>query len=350
MISVRKSPNMMSTTGRIPVIAAPRPRPVIPASEIGESSTRSGPNSSTRPASTLNGVPASATSSPITNTVASRRSSSRSASLTACAIVSSRTPTSTTLGEDMVRHLARVGERSRERVRDRVGDLGLDALAQPGDQVAVADPRRQQLDRVALGAPQLLLLLRPVVRAVDVADVMAVVAVGRAAEERRPLAGARALDRPGRRLVDRDDVLPVDRLGGDAEALRPRRDRPGRDLHVVRVLVVEVVLADVDDRQLPERRHVHHLVEQALAERALAEEADGDTIGAEHLRAEAGSGRDPGRPADDRVRAEIAVRVVGDVHRPALAPAVALLLAEQLAEHQPRIGALRDTVAVAAMG
>ena len=40
---------MMSTTGRIPVIAAPTPIPVIPASEIGESMMRSGPNSSTRP-------------------------------------------------------------------------------------------------------------------------------------------------------------------------------------------------------------------------------------------------------------------------------------------------------------
>ena len=30
MISVRKSPNMMSTTGRRPVIAAPTPRPVKP--------------------------------------------------------------------------------------------------------------------------------------------------------------------------------------------------------------------------------------------------------------------------------------------------------------------------------
>ena len=57
MISVRKSPNMMSTTGRMPVIAAPSPSPVIPASEIGESMTRSGPNSSTSPARTLNGVP-----------------------------------------------------------------------------------------------------------------------------------------------------------------------------------------------------------------------------------------------------------------------------------------------------
>ena len=42
MTRVRKSPNMMSTTGRIPVIAAPTASPVIPASEIGESITRSG--------------------------------------------------------------------------------------------------------------------------------------------------------------------------------------------------------------------------------------------------------------------------------------------------------------------
>src|SRR5919199_549230 len=57
MTSVMKSPNMMSTTGRMPVIAAPRPIPAMPASEIGESMIRSGPNSSTRPAMTLNGVP-----------------------------------------------------------------------------------------------------------------------------------------------------------------------------------------------------------------------------------------------------------------------------------------------------
>ena len=90
MTSVRKSPNMMSTTGRMPVIAAPTASPVIPASEIGESRMRSGPNSSTRPESTLNGVPASAMSSPMMNTRSSRRSSSASASLTAWPSVSSR--------------------------------------------------------------------------------------------------------------------------------------------------------------------------------------------------------------------------------------------------------------------
>src|SRR6201998_2937981 len=90
MVRVKKSPNMMSTTGRKPVIAAPTPIPVNPASEIGVSKTRSDPNSSTSPESTLNGVPASATSSPKMHTRGSRRISSASASRTACANVNSR--------------------------------------------------------------------------------------------------------------------------------------------------------------------------------------------------------------------------------------------------------------------
>src|SRR5215204_5813398 len=46
--SVRKSSYMISTTGRMPCIAAPMPAPTIAISEIGVLRTRSGPNSSTR--------------------------------------------------------------------------------------------------------------------------------------------------------------------------------------------------------------------------------------------------------------------------------------------------------------
>src|SRR5438309_11324921 len=98
MARVMKSPNMMSTTGRIPAMAAPTASPVMPASEMGESMTRAGPNSSTRPDSTLNGVPASATSSPMMNTVGSRRISSASASRTACPNVISRVATTVDAG------------------------------------------------------------------------------------------------------------------------------------------------------------------------------------------------------------------------------------------------------------
>src|SRR4051794_27804516 len=117
MTSVRKSPNIRSTTGRSPVIAAPTARPVKPGSEIGVSTTRCVPNSSTRPESTLNGVPASATSSPITNTSSSRRISSTNAALTAWANVSS--------GIEVLRDLRRVGERRVERELQ----AGLDLLA-----------------------------------------------------------------------------------------------------------------------------------------------------------------------------------------------------------------------------
>src|SRR6266540_760155 len=334
MTSVMKSPNMMSTTGRMPVIAAPRPRPVIPASEIGESMMRSAPNSSTSPESTLNGVPASATSSPITKTAGSRRSSSASASFTACESVSSRMgrSVSVALGVDVVVHLARVRIRRRQRELDAFVDLALGfrayALERLLGDALLGQPRRMQRQRVALRLPFRLLVPRAVVRAVDVADVVSVEAVGVEDEERRSAAGARSLDRAGGRIEDGAHVLAVDFLRLDAERLCPQAKVACRRLCVMRVLVVEVVLARVDNGQPPQRGHVHHLVEDALAERAFAEEADGDLIGATHLRGHGCAGCDTGRAGDDRVRAEVPVLVGGDVHRAALAAAVAGFLAE----------------------
>src|SRR5664279_1708951 len=272
---------MMSTTGRMPVMAAPTPMPVMPASEIGESITRAGPNSSTSPSSTLNGVPASSTSSPMMNTAGSRRSSSRRASLMACPNVSSRVPEATCaspamLGVDMLIDLERCG------IGCRQGELhaGLDGAADArldGREVVLAresllaQPRTVQRDRIAIVAPRGLLVARAVVRAIDVPHVMAVQAVGLAHEEAGPLAAARALDGARRSRVDGPHVLAVDGLRGQPEGLRARGDAACGRLAVVRVLAVEVVLAHVDDGQLPQRRHVHDLVEQALAERALAE-------------------------------------------------------------------------------
>jgi hypothetical protein len=62
------------------------------------------------------------------------------------------------------------------------------------------------------------------------------------------------------------------------------------------------------------------------------------------------AGGDPHGPADDGVGAQIAVALVGDVHRPALAPAIAFLLAQQFAEHLLELGALGHAMPVAAMG
>src|SRR5438445_506794 len=83
-------------------------------------------------------------------------------------------------------------------------------------------------------------------------------------------AAARAHDGPADGRVDELHVLAVDALGVDPEGPGPGEDLAGRRLGAGRVLAVEVVLADVDHRQRPERGHVHRLVQEALAERAVA--------------------------------------------------------------------------------
>ena len=74
---------MISTTGRMPAIAAPMPAPTIAISEIGVLRTRSGPNSSSRPCVTPIEPPISAMSSPMRKTLSSSRIATASASRTA---------------------------------------------------------------------------------------------------------------------------------------------------------------------------------------------------------------------------------------------------------------------------
>ena len=57
----------------------------------------------------------------------------------------------------------------------------------------------------------------------------------------------------------------------------------------------------------------------------------------------------PVLPADDGVRAQVAGSRIGDVHRAALAFAIAHFLAEQFGEHQVHRRAFRQAMAVAAM-
>src|SRR6185436_7475181 len=121
-------------------------------------------------------------------------------------------------------------------------------------------------------------------------------------DERRTLAAARPLDQPAHRPVDRLDVLAVDAFGMDPEGPGARQDLAGDRLAGRGVLAVEVVLADVDDGELPQRGHVHGLVEKPLAEGAVAEEADRDLAGPAHLCGERGARRDAGGAADDGIR------------------------------------------------
>ena len=70
---------MNSITGRSPTIAAPTPTPANPSSVIGVSTTRMGPNSSSRPRLTLYAPWYTPTSSPMRKTSGSRCISSRRA-------------------------------------------------------------------------------------------------------------------------------------------------------------------------------------------------------------------------------------------------------------------------------
>src|SRR6516165_10795144 len=324
MVRVTKSPNMMSTTGRRPVMAAPTARPVNPASEIGVSITRSVPNSSTRPDNTLKGVPASATSSPRTKTRGSRRISSANASRTASANVSSRTVVSTTpasgpaLGIDVLFGLVRTGEGSSQgKLNRRLNlrlDLRVDLLETRRVGEALFDePIGESLDGIALGHPALLLLPGAIV-AVEVAHVMAAVTVGVAQEERRIVSLTRAVHQPLRRRVHRPHVLPVHAFRVHSECGRAGQNVAGGRLRVVGVFVVEVVFAGVDHRQLPELGQIHLLVKQPLSERSLAEKADRDLVGAQALRGKCRSGGDPGASAHDGVCSQVAGRRVGNMH------------------------------------
>src|SRR5215472_11008468 len=274
---------MMSTMGRKPVIAAPTATAVNPASEIGVSRIRSGPNSLTKPVRTLNGWPASAMSSPRMKTRESRRSSSARASRMASAKVSSRMAVATS-GINVLAHFVNVWVRSGERELHSLVDVGLHFGVNPIEGGAISEILRremigQQFNRIAVGLPLLFFLFGAIVFAADIADVMAHIAIGIDEKERRAFAVACSIDQAGGRAMDCAHVLSIDALGRHAERRAAREDIAGSGFRVVRVFVVEIVLANVDYGQLPQRREIHHFVEQPLTERTLAEETNHDLAG-----------------------------------------------------------------------
>src|SRR4051812_11699292 len=212
MMIVRKSPNMMSMIGRMPAMAAPTPMPLNPASEMGVSMMRSLPNSSTSPVSTLKVVPASATSSPMRTTRGSRRISWAIASLIASPNVSSLTEVAVS-SIDVLGHALGVRIRRGNRpfhrgvhLRNEVRLNFIELLA-CGDLV-LHHPFTVERDRIAFGDPLLLFGFGTVIRPRDVADVVAVIAVGDALQEGRALAFSSAIDQFGGSGEHFANVLP----------------------------------------------------------------------------------------------------------------------------------------------
>src|SRR5580693_1739139 len=351
MVSVMKSPNMMSTTGRRPVIAAPTPTPVNPASEIGVSTTREVPNSSTSPESTLNGVPASATSSPMMKTRESRRISSASASRIASAKVISRIPVS---GIDVLVNFVRAGIRRGDgKFHGQIhfsSQFGVDRAERAGVGVLLAfQPRGEIFDRIALSQPLLLFFFRAVIFTIDVADVMPAVAVGIAEQKCRAFTASGPIGDVCGDGVHCANVLAVHSFRAHAESRGTGGNISGRGLRKVRVFGVHIIFADVNDGQLPELREVHAFVQHALTERAFAKKANGDLSRFQSLGGERGAGSDAHASRNDGIRSQISGGRIGDVHRTALSTAVSGFFSKQFRKHQFRRRAFGEAVAVPAM-
>ena len=333
----RKSRYISSTTGRMPAIAAPTPRPTIALSEIGVSRTRS-PNAVVQPARQAEHVAAGARRRCRRRTRARRRRArprARRGSRPWCGTPARRRPGA---GGS-----ARVGSGADDEVGQRRGRRGREPRAprRRRRRARRATDDSQRLERVVGRRPadrsrractssgsrashSCDLVGRPV--ALRVAFVVTVPAVGRRPRRRRDRARrATASTTVAHRGRGRDDVVAVDRDVVDAVAggalLERRRvlGRRGRELGVA------VVLAEEDHRQLPHRGEVDRFVERAVRDRAVAEERDRD---AAVVRAAAPRSRRRPRSAGPAPTIPLAPKMpsvgIGDVHRAAAAAVRAL--------------------------
>src|SRR5713226_842938 len=112
----------------------------------------------------------------------------------------------------------------------------------------------------------------------------------------------------------------------------------------MRIFCIKIVFANVDHRQFPQRRQVHHLVQDSLPQRSFPKKARRHLSRSQSLRRKCRSRRNSRAPANDRVRSQIPRRRVLNVHGPALAPAISCLFAQQLRKHTVRRSPLRHTM------
>src|SRR5580658_2849092 len=206
-------------------------------------------------------------------TLESRRISSASASRIASANVISRVST-----VYILTNLAGIREGSLCGKFDACGNFGLNAGAHLLQVVALRQPFLDQpgsveLERVALRDPFALFLLGTVIGPIDVSHVMPAIAIRVKLQEIRSKPLSRAFDGATGGGIDGSHILPITYLGGNPECLRTSFDFPRRGFAKMCVLVVHIVLADIDHRELPDGGHVHDLVQQPLTESSFAKKA-----------------------------------------------------------------------------
>ena len=203
--------------------------------------------------------------------------------------------------------------------------------------------------RIAL-QPFLELAWRPVFGGIGAR--MARMAIGKALDERGAAPFARLLKRRERSPIDDIGVVAIDDDALKTVGRRAIARGMFHRRHVAdrRVFHVEIVLADEDDRQLPDGGEIERLVERANIGRAVAEEADGHVLLAEILRAPGRATGDRQMRADNRIGAEHVMLDRGQVHRAALAAHEADVAQHQFAEHALHRGAAGERMRVAAIG
>src|SRR5579859_6285870 len=178
-------------------------------------------------------------------------------------------------------------------------------------QALLKHPGGEKFERIALAFPLLFLFFGAIVRALYIAHVVPKKAVGVAEKEGRPLALPRSFHHCARRIVNGTRVLAVYLFGEDTKGPSSSGQTARRGFREVGVFVVEVVLADVDHRKLPQRCHVHHFVEQALAKGAIPKETYRYLVAAAHFNRHGGASGDTRAAADDSVSSQITGILVG---------------------------------------
>src|SRR5208282_4674008 len=217
-------------------------------------------------------------------------------------------------------------------------------------EVLLDQPLPKIHDRIPLRLPGLFFLFGSVIFAVDVAHVMSVIAIGIAQQECGTVTAASAIHQRLHVSVNRAHILTVHAGSLQTKGGCPRENVSGGGFRVMRVFVVEIVLADVDHRQLEELGEVHLFIENSLAERAFSEKTYRHLAGTETAGRKCGPRGNAAAAAYDCIRSQVAGGRVRNVHGTAFALAVSGLLAQQFGKHSIGRGAFRQTMSVTAMG